>query len=244
MTNKTARRALKKNGGDEVLKSVNFVLAKPTPLITFRVVSISVILLVWGLCYLSHIFSPLRLFFGSVVPLCFLCYFIYIHTIRALDLEKKTKTHPDEDTFLNNPHPFVSLIIPARNEAKVLARLIQSLSEVDYPSEKYEVIVVNDNSEDKSEEVLEGLKKKYSFLKPVHRRVSGGGKSGSMNAGYSTVSPKAKIIGYLDADAVVDPSILNEVVREFARNHEVGAVQAPKAINASCCKGWMEKMQL
>lgn len=57
----------------------------------------------------------------------------------------------------------VSVIICARNEEKNLEKNLPSILNQDYPN--YEVIVVNDCSEDESEFVLERLQKKYKHLK-------------------------------------------------------------------------------
>ncbi len=62
--------------------------------------------------------------------------------------------------------PGVSIIIAARDEAPHLPKLIEVLSSQDYPV--FEVIIINDRSTDESLNILEGLKAKYSFLKPIH----------------------------------------------------------------------------
>ena len=57
----------------------------------------------------------------------------------------------------------VSIIICAKDEADNLEKHLPSILNQDYPD--YEVIVVNDCSEDETEQVLEGLKKKHKHLK-------------------------------------------------------------------------------
>ena len=56
----------------------------------------------------------------------------------------------------------VSIIICAKDEGKNLENFLPKILEQDYP--EYEVIVVNDRSDDNTEFILENLKKKYSFL--------------------------------------------------------------------------------
>lgn len=56
----------------------------------------------------------------------------------------------------------VSIIICARNEEKNLVKHLPMILEQDYP--EYEVIVVNDRSEDNTEEILKKFKNKYPFL--------------------------------------------------------------------------------
>jgi glycosyltransferase involved in cell wall biosynthesis len=59
--------------------------------------------------------------------------------------------------------PPVSVVICARNEAENLARFLPSVLEQDYPA--YEVVVVNDCSEDNSDDVLGDLMKRYPHLR-------------------------------------------------------------------------------
>ncbi len=76
--------------------------------------------------------------------------FIYYRFIRYKSNENKT----------NEP---VSVIICARNEEENLKNNLPLILEQDYP--EYEVIVVNDCSDDDTEEVLKAFKAKYSHLR-------------------------------------------------------------------------------
>ncbi len=64
---------------------------------------------------------------------------------------------PDSDL------PFVSVLIPARNEEHNISQIVNSLLVQDYPS--YEVIVLNDNSEDKTGELLMEIQRSHPELK-------------------------------------------------------------------------------
>ena len=50
--------------------------------------------------------------------------------------------------------PFVSMIVPAYNEEKTIERTIRSLLNLDYPKNKLEIIVVNDESKDNTADVV------------------------------------------------------------------------------------------
>ena len=45
-------------------------------------------------------------------------------------------------------HPFFSFIVPAYNEASVIERTLSCLRDLDYPKDRYEVIVVENGSSD------------------------------------------------------------------------------------------------
>ena len=55
-----------------------------------------------------------------------------------------------------------SIIVPFRNEAKNLPILLKSLTEINYPNSKFEIILVNDESEDNSVEIIEGFLQLHS----------------------------------------------------------------------------------
>ncbi len=91
--------------------------------------------------------------FGLIL-LVQLYYYLYYY-IRIVFKKKKLAT--------NNRKEPVSVIICARNEQENLEKYLPSILNQKYPD--YEVIVVNDCSEDESEFVLERLQKKYSHLR-------------------------------------------------------------------------------
>ena len=57
--------------------------------------------------------------------------------------------------------PYVSIIVPALNEEKVIKKRIDNLLKLDYPGEKYEIIVVDDGSADNTSQIVEELVKKH-----------------------------------------------------------------------------------
>ncbi len=61
--------------------------------------------------------------------------------------------------------PFVSILVPARNEEVNIRNCVTSLLNQDYPN--YEVIVLNDSSDDKTDEILNGIKSEYPKLKII-----------------------------------------------------------------------------
>lgn len=70
--------------------------------------------------------------------------------------EFKLKGLPSENTF--------SIIIPYRNESKNLSRLFKSLSSLNYPSRKFEILLVNDESKDDSKKIAESFQNDFQDL--------------------------------------------------------------------------------
>jgi 1,2-diacylglycerol 3-beta-glucosyltransferase len=124
--------------------------------------------------------------------------------------------------------PKVSLLVAAKNEEAVIGRLVKMLCNLDYPSDCYELWVIDDSSTDQTPKVLEKLTQEYKQLRVFNRPAgSSGGKSGALNQVLPLV--KGDIIGVFDADAQVQPDLLRRVLPLF-RRETLGAVQVRKAI--------------
>lgn len=69
----------------------------------------------------------------------------------------------------NNPPkiPFVSVVIPCRNEERYIADLIESIVRQDYPKEKTEVIIADGMSDDRTREIINQYAQKYQFIKMI-----------------------------------------------------------------------------
>jgi 1,2-diacylglycerol 3-beta-glucosyltransferase len=161
-----------------------------------------------------------------------LLFFQAIHLISA-----KPESLPMPLTDADLAHaPFVSLLVAAKNEEAVIGNLAKMLCNSDYPQDKYEVWVVDDNSTDQTSAILDQLAKKYSQLNILHRAAGGmGGKSGALNQVLPLT--KGEIIGVFDADAGVTPDMLRSVVAMFA-SPEMGGVQVRKSITNASLNFW------
>ncbi|MCF6297279.1 MAG: glycosyltransferase [Flavobacteriaceae bacterium] len=63
-----------------------------------------------------------------------------------------------------SPKSNFSIVIPFRNEAENLLELLQSISQINYPKNKFEIILINDDSNDNSVEIIEKFKIKLQKL--------------------------------------------------------------------------------
>ena len=61
--------------------------------------------------------------------------------------------------------PFVSLIIPTLNEEEYLEQTISSLLSNDYPSNKFELLIVDGLSKDNTVAIAQGLAKKFPNIR-------------------------------------------------------------------------------
>jgi cellulose synthase/poly-beta-1,6-N-acetylglucosamine synthase-like glycosyltransferase len=123
--------------------------------------------------------------------------------------------------------PFVSLQVPAYNEPPdMVIETLTSLVALDYPA--YEVIVIDDNTED--EDLWRPVEAwcRGHGVKFAHLANWPGYKSGALNyALREMVDPRTELIGVIDADYQLDPHFLSACAPLFA-DPQVGFIQAPQ----------------
>ena len=118
--------------------------------------------------------------------------------------------------------PTVAILIPARNEARVIGRLLQRSTELAYPREKLQVVVIDDASSDSTGEIADRYASRFPFIKVIHRTEGGGGKSIAMNVGFKNST--GEIILCVDADYYPQRGMVSRLVSFFS-DPVVGAVQ-------------------
>lgn len=125
--------------------------------------------------------------------------------------------------------PQVTLMVAAKNEEAVIGRLVKTLCSLDYPAQRYELWVIDDNSSDRTGVLLDQLTQEYEQLRVVHRPANAsGGKSGALNQVLPLT--QGQVIAVFDADAQVPQDMLRRVLPLFQRP-ALGAVQVRKAIS-------------
>ena len=111
----------------------------------------------------------------------------------------------------------ISIIIPTKNNGDIIEKCLHSIKNLDYPKDKYEVIIVDGHSTDYTAEIA----KKYG-CRVVYEDV--GTRSGACNVGIKTA--KGEYIAFTDADCVVTKSWLNNLVNHF-NDEGVASVGGP-----------------
>jgi glycosyltransferase involved in cell wall biosynthesis len=67
-------------------------------------------------------------------------------------------------------YPLVSVVIPCRNEASFIRRLIKNLQEQDYPKDKWEVFIIDGLSDDGTTQIIKEQLHKYAWLKLLNNQ--------------------------------------------------------------------------
>ncbi|MBN3925848.1 glycosyltransferase family 2 protein [Nostoc sp. NMS4] len=179
-----------------------------------RIKATIVVLLVWSGVSLLHWLPVTQWFMLALTAI------LTVQTLRML-LAKPQAAVMESEIYL----PPVSILVPAKNESPVLANLVYSLCQLNYPS--LDIWVVDDGSTDQTPQILKELQTQFPALQ-VHRRESKGGKSGALNAVFPFT--QGEIILVCDADAQLPANFLRQTVPLFQKQ-AIGAVQVRKAIS-------------
>lgn len=122
--------------------------------------------------------------------------------------------------------PKVSVVVPAYNEEKYIARCLRALSEQEYDS--YEVIVVDNASTDGTSKAAIELADKV-----VHEPVKG--VAGARQRGWKEAC--GEIVAFTDADTLVPKNWLNVIEENF--KDSVLAVYGPVYLDCNGMEGWL-----
>jgi biofilm PGA synthesis N-glycosyltransferase PgaC len=122
------------------------------------------------------------------------------------------------------PLPFVSVLIPAHNEAAVIGRALHSVLALDYPD--FEVIAIDDGSTDATHEVLRAFADPR--VRVVHKSVNEG-KALALNDALPLA--RGDIVLILDADAEPQPELLRTMVPHFASARVAAVTGNPRVRN-------------
>ncbi len=118
--------------------------------------------------------------------------------------------------------PEVTLVVPAYNEADILAQKVENCLELDYPAEKMQLIVITDGSDDHSAQVLQN----YPRVLHVHEATRRG-KAAAENRVMNFV--RHPFVIFTDCNTRLNTETVREMVKHY-QNPKVGAVSGEKKV--------------
>ena len=124
--------------------------------------------------------------------------------------------------------PKVSIHVPAyREPPDMLKATLDALARLDYPN--YECVVVINNTPDPAfwQPIQDHCRALGECFKFINENNVGGYKAGALRLALAHTAADAEIIGVIDADYVVRPDWLKDLVPAFA-DPKVGMIQAPQ----------------
>lgn len=135
-------------------------------------------------------------------------------------IKKRRENSLDTEDPPDDPQPRVSIIVPVKNEDKVVERLLKTLVDLSYSNK--EIIIVEDGSTDKTPQICQQWADNYPSLIRYYRNGVSNGKPSAIN--YAAKKATGEIIAVYDADTMLEPDTLQKVVLHFA-DPKVAAVQ-------------------
>ena len=116
--------------------------------------------------------------------------------------------------------PFVSVIIPTYNRAEMLRETVDTFLSQTYPADRWELILVDNNSTDTTWSVIEDLAGRDDRIRPLREQRKGA--HFARNSG--ALEAKGSILYFTDDDMLADPHLLERIVEVFEADGEVASV--------------------
>jgi cellulose synthase/poly-beta-1,6-N-acetylglucosamine synthase-like glycosyltransferase len=121
--------------------------------------------------------------------------------------------------------PIITVQLPLYNEMYVVERLVKSVSEIDYPRDKFQIQVLDDST-DETVKIAQATVAKYAAegfdIEYIHRSDRTGFKAGALENGLKRA--KGELLAIFDADFVPKPDCLRKLV-DFFTDPLVGCAQ-------------------
>lgn len=169
-------------------------------------------------------------YIAAILALCMIVYAGFIFR-NAWYFSKIQSASP----ILMEETPMVSVIIPARNEAETLATCLHSVARQVYPSDRYEIILVDDHSTDATKGIASIIATKYPNIHVL--KSEGAGKKAAIATGIRAA--KGEIILQTDADCQIPYTWLPHMVAQFGA--DTALVSGP--VELVWGEKWIERLQ-
>ena len=124
--------------------------------------------------------------------------------------------------------PYVSVIIPVYNEERHIGKCLESIKKLNYPADRYEIVLVDNGSTDKTIDIAN----KFTDLIFICPELN---VSGLRN--YGVIKAKGEIYAFIDGDCVADADWLSIAVK---------SINAEECVTGAYCQispepTWVEK---
>jgi len=124
----------------------------------------------------------------------------------AKNREKDNSANPEKYPDLE-PN-FISIIVPALREEKVIGRTIEHLQKVDYPKDKYEILLATYESDKPTRDVVHEKMKLYPNVhEALNEKPFPSNKAKNVNNAFGYLDKETKIVGFQDAEDVISTDI-------------------------------------
>lgn len=123
--------------------------------------------------------------------------------------------------------PPVTVQLPIYNERHVVERLIDAVTRLDYPRDRFQIQVLDDSSDETTalaQARVDYYRQQGFDIALIHRADRTGFKAGALQQGLETA--KGEFIAIFDADFVPNPDFLQRIIPHFQGRPRLGLIQA------------------
>ena len=156
--------------------------------------------------------NKMQFIFWFSIFMIFYIYLGYPVLVVLIGLVRNKKVKKDDY------EPRVTILIAAYNEEKSIEATIKNKLDLDYSKNKLEIIVISDNSSDRTDEIVKRYESRGVILL---RQTPRAGKTSALN--MAVPHAKGEILVFSDANSIYAPDALKELMQNFY-DQEVGYV--------------------
>jgi len=131
----------------------------------------------------------------------------------------------------------ISIIIATKNEERNIEACLESVLAQTYPKENIEIIVVDNNSTDRTKEIVNEFGQRFSSL---NLKVFNRGPERSAQKNFGVRESKGDYFLYLDADMRLSKNVISECMAKVSQDKEIIALYIPEKISG---KGFWGKVR-
>jgi chlorobactene glucosyltransferase len=158
--------------------------------------------------------------------------YLLIYTIISFKrLPKLESINQQQDVIIRDEFPKVSVILPARNEEKYIAKCLDSLLNQSYPN--FEIVAINDSSSDGTDEIIQRyhiLNSKVVAINAESKQEEGWiGKNWACYQGY--LNSTGEIFLFTDADTVHSSSTMSLAVTYLIKQNLDALTAIPRILS-------------
>ena len=147
-------------------------------------------------------------------------HFIYsIGIFRATSSPKTGEPFDETEPSKLENYPFCTVLVCARDEEDNIGRCVESLAQIDYPTDRFEILIVDDKSTDKTPEILESWKARVpnlAILRTGEEVMHMRGKVNALTQGMDVA--QGEFVMITDADSHVSPNWVKEYLKYYDEN--------------------------
>jgi cellulose synthase/poly-beta-1,6-N-acetylglucosamine synthase-like glycosyltransferase len=136
--------------------------------------------------------------------------------------------------WINEEYPFISIFVATHNESLVIERLLKSFAALSYPTDRFEIIIVDDSTDDTYQKIQTMLSDLRN-LKVIHRDNRTGWKGGALNIALDAMDKRASNVLVLDADSIL---LVDTVERFVSRFIEEQSSYKDKGVSVLAIQGF------